>query len=362
MKILHLINSLGSGGAERQASYLVAGLASTGVSVRVAFCKPGPNEDRIRAVDCDSLIQLPSRSSYSIRNAVAIQRFVRNWKPDLIQTWLPMMDVLGGVVSHINRIPHVISERSQAASYGRFPRDHVRRLLGRISTGVIANSRGGCEYWFSSVRSNRLHLVPNGLPIDDIVSAVPIGESNGLTQDCGLVLFVGRLANEKNIPRMIDAIDRVLADRPNVLASLIGEGPMRKQLEEHIDAAPNGSRIRLQGFRHDVWAWMKRASALVAVGHFEGDPNVALEAAACGCPLVLSNIDAYQTVFSERTATFVDPKSPASIARGLESVLDGFDNLNDQVESARDIAHSRSMDSMVAAYVGIYHSALTGIN
>ena len=85
---------------------------------------------------------------------------------------------------------------------------------------------------------------------------------------------------------------------------------MRAAVEAAVAGLGLADRVRLVGFVPDAWAWMKRASVLVSPSLFEGHPNVVLEAAACGCPLVVSDIPAHREFLDGENAVLVDTGDP----------------------------------------------------
>ena len=351
-KVMHLIYSLGGGGAERQVSYLTSHMAASGWPVRLVYCRSGSNEARINGVDPSVLHRLPSTSSYSFRNVLGAHRIVRQWKPDVIQTWLPMMDVVGGMLAKIHGVPHIVSERTEP---GRFSRDTLRRRIGAQAAAVVCNSHGGCAYWSKHVDLNRLHLIRNGLPLEEIKHASLLDrQSIGLSHDDEIILFVGRLASPKNLQVMLAGVERVLDQREQAVFVMLGDGPLRSEINAQVSTSPHCDRIHVMGFCSNAWSWMREACAVVAVSHFEGDPNVAMEAAACGCPLVLSDIKAYRDVLGNGAAEFVDKDDPASICNGLFNVLSGGTVVKDCVDRARRVSAERSISAMVDAYMGIY--------
>jgi glycosyltransferase involved in cell wall biosynthesis len=73
-------------------------------------------------------------------------------------------------------------------------------------------------------------------------------------------------------------------------------------------------KILLPGVITNPWSLLKKAELLVSVSHYEGCPNVVLEAMACGCPVVVSDIPAHREILGEATALLVNPQDPAAIA------------------------------------------------
>jgi glycosyltransferase involved in cell wall biosynthesis len=108
----------------------------------------------------------------------------------------------------------------------------------------------------------------------------------GEAREPGLILHVGRLVDKKGTRVLIDALARL----PGARLVVIGEGPLRGALERRAA----GAGVRFLGAlpSAEVAAWMRRASALAAPsltaadGDAEGLPNVVVEAAASGLPVV----------------------------------------------------------------------------
>ena len=97
IRILHLIHSLSGGGAERQFSYLAPELARMGHNVHVAYSNEGPEKPELPGV---VLHRLKSLSNYDPYLLWQLIRLIRHIKPDIIQTWIPQMDILGGIAEN----------------------------------------------------------------------------------------------------------------------------------------------------------------------------------------------------------------------------------------------------------------------
>src|SRR5262245_22803165 len=102
-RVLHLITNLGQGGAERQLTYLCCALARPGWDVHVGFLEAGRlhddvNLDRLRRSGV-SARHLPNFGPYDPLNPLRFVRLIRRVRPDVVQTWIPMVDVTGGLAA-----------------------------------------------------------------------------------------------------------------------------------------------------------------------------------------------------------------------------------------------------------------------
>ena len=351
MRILHLIPTLGGGGAERQLGVLAAGLRDHGCEVHVGFVKEGANLARLEAAGA-RLHRIPTRGNHDPLLLPRLVRLIRKVRPDVVQTWLTQMDVAGGLAALLTRRPWIVSERTHKIYYPRDAKHGLRRQLGRFADAVVANSPGGVEYW-DGVRVEKV-IIPNALPLEEIAAA-PRDESDFGAAE--VVLFVGRFDPAKNLDNLVDALAQVVRER-DAVAVLCGEGPLESDLRARIARAGVADRVRLLGFTDRVWSLMKRADVLVAASWFEGHPNVVMEAAACGCPLVLSDIPAHRHCFGDDAALFSDPSDPAGLAAAIRQTLEDRAAASGRAGRARAVASALSVDSAAKSYLRAYEKVI----
>ena len=167
-RILHCIASMGGGGAERQLTYLCHGLVQLDWDVHVAIFHDGPNMQRLR--DSGATIhQLKSRGHHDPANAWRTYRLIQALNPTLVQTWLPLMDSIGGIACGLAHVPHVISERTASTAYEKTWKNQLRTLVAKRASGVISNSQDGDSYWEILNRNDiRRYIIPNALPLREI--------------------------------------------------------------------------------------------------------------------------------------------------------------------------------------------------
>jgi len=352
LTVLHAIPSLVGGGAERQLSLLAPELCRLGVDTHVTYLHPGVNLAPLLASQV-RLHPIACNGNHDPRILLSLLRLIRDLRPVVVQTWLPQMDVLAGVAALLTRTPFVLSERSSAAAYSCGWKNRLRRLVGQHATALVANSQSGLQYWGFGGRTRR--VIHNGLALQAIRSTTPASpETIGLPAESRIVLFAGRLTAEKNVARLLLAIDQVLDRRPDCAAVLFGDGLMHATLSGQVQAMRARDRVRLLGFTPELWRWMRRASAFVSVSHFEGNPNAVLEAMAIGCPLVVSAIAQHREILDDTMAQFCDPTSTADVARAIDAVLDAPALSARRAAAAIEVANVWSIESAAHSYLALY--------
>src|SRR5215212_6638903 len=170
MKILYCIPTLGNGGAERQLSYLAGELQRTGHEVHIASSRGGPNLDRLKSdgVHWHCLGGLSNRDPMIF---LRLMRLMRRLKPDVVQTILAPMDIMGGAAALITRTPWILKESSSAPLYLIGLRQKFRSALGRRAKAIVSNSAGGNAYWQSVGGANPLCVIHNAIPFTEIEQA-----------------------------------------------------------------------------------------------------------------------------------------------------------------------------------------------
>jgi glycosyltransferase involved in cell wall biosynthesis len=356
--ILHVIPSLAQAGAERQLSYLAGALSLAGWDVHVAIGQDGPQRARLEAAGV-TLHMLPNRMSQDPRLITHLWSLIRRIHPAILQTWIVQSDLLGGLLSRGPRVPWILSERSSGEAYRSGWKAGLRARLAKRATAVVSNSHAGDRYWADTLGDTvPRFVIPNALPLEEIAAAPARHEA--IPRDSRPVIaFVGRtMMVPKNAHGFVLALREVIP-ATGARAVMCGVGPDRANIIRLIERFRLGDSVQMLGMVPDIWSVIKSANVLVASSFYEGNPNAVLEAIACGCPLVLSDIPAHRAIVDESWAVFVDPGSPTSIAEGIMRVLRDPDAARRRAELAqRQWLPRLSIGEMTAKYERVYQQVL----
>jgi glycosyltransferase involved in cell wall biosynthesis len=348
---------MGGGGAERQLSYLASALGGLGWDVTVALVSAGPNFARLRESGTD-VRQLTARGNHDPLLLWRMMQTLRDVRPDLVHVWLLQMEILGGVAAGLRRLPWVFSERSSELAYPPTWKNWLRVRLAARASAIIANSTGGAAYWARRAHGVPRFVVPNAVPIDEIDrSARAVLTDRGIADTTPVVLFAGRFSAEKNLEVLVDAL-RTSTAETGAAAILAGDGPARPSVEASIGVNGGGMRVLMPGYVDDIWSWMKRADVFVSIGLFEGRPNTVLEAMACGCPLVVSDVPAHREFLTADMACFVNPGDRAAVASAITDVLINRDAALARAANARRAVEQWAIAPIAREYDHVYRTVL----
>jgi glycosyltransferase involved in cell wall biosynthesis len=297
---------------------------------------------------------LRAGENHDPRIAFQIGLLARQIRPHIIQTWLRQMDVFGGMAARATSIPWVLSERSSGLAYQVRLKDRIlRRGIGSFAQAIVANSRGGLEYW-EHARVRVKCVIPNAAPVSAIRAQMPASDQEaGIDNGAKLVLFGGRLIGEKNAAVLVRA-SKIICAEENVRVMICGDGPLKAELEKLIGDLGLTDRVRLAGIRTDLWALMKRASVVVNPSLYEGHPNTVLEAAAAGCPLVVSEIPGHREFLDSKSALFFPPTSSDELAAVVLDTLRFEQRSNERRNAASKCVEHLSVENAAAAYSRVY--------
>ena len=224
----------------------------------------------------------------------------------------------------------------------------------RNAAGVIAVAKALKNAMINlGLPADKICVIPNGV---DVQRFHPIARPEarrklGLQQETRIVVSVGSLTRGKNHKELVSAFAKVSEDHPEYRLYILGEGPVRAELEELIGKLRMEKQVSLMGARpnEELALWFNSADASCLVSSREGWPNVVTESIACGTPVVATRVGGIpEIIISPELGVLVD-QDVTDIASGLRLALaKDWDR-----ETLVRRAHARSWD-MVASEVEQY--------
>ena len=337
-----------------------------GHRVHVAFLDGGPNLSRLLASQVN-IHRLLRRNNYDLTILWQLLRLIKDSKPDIIHTWIGQMDILGGIAATLTRTPWIIREPSSEKAYSNSWKLLLRRWLVGKADAIVSNSSLGYLYWQKYYKNKARYIIPNGLPFQEIECALPCSfDELGLPPSKKIVLFVGRFDSEKyknglkhakNLDNLLVALAH-LRDNPDIVSVFCGDGPYLPAIQQLACDLGIADRVMLLGAVDHVWPLMKLAGVFVSVSHFEGFPNTVLEAMACGCPLVVSDIPEHRQFLNEGQALLVNRLQPKEIARAIKRTLDNPKEARRRAQMAKEQAQKWTTAAMADQYERVYRDVL----
>ena len=294
--------------------------------------------------------RIPNRGPRDVRIPLRLARLIDDVQPDLVQTWLSMMDIHGGLAALLRKRPWIGSERNSALAYGPRITNVLRALVLPRADALVANSHGGLALWKRAAGRQMQLVIPNAVRVPP---AMGPASRNGHP----LIVFAGRLSPEKGLTTLLRAIAEARRTIP-VGAMICGEGPMLPKLQAAARTLALGGAVTFPGHVVDIPSVLRRADVYVSNSIVEGMPNAVQEAMACGTPLVVSDIPAHREILDDASALLVAGDDPRAVAAAIVDCVRDPGAAQARAAEAQRRTAAWPPESIAARFDALYHQLL----
>lgn len=378
LRIDLVTTELAVGGAERCLTELALGLQRGGDRVRVAAFGSLPGGDRGRLVSRlrQAGIEVGSAGCDSSRQFFRGYRWMKRWfrdgQPEVVQTMLFHANVLGTLAARAAAVPICVGGVRVAQP------NRLRLAVERLATGrmdaIVSVSQSVREFTDTVFPppSPPAVVIGNGIDLSVLDQTAAARWSDwGWPDDAAVLLFVGRLHPQKGLADLQTALAPLWqpaalpADRP-LRCLIVGDGPLRGEWQQLADQlasrgpvrAPgsDGPPLQVAGWRPDALSLMKACRALVLPSHYEGMPNVVLEAMAAGTAVAATAVEGvHELLGAGAQDQTCPPRSPEALRRLIVRLWTD-DDLAQRSAAAnrRRAAESFRLETMVQRYRQLY--------
>lgn len=288
MKILLVIPTLTSGGAERVISDMANYWSSKDYQVSLVTINPWINDFYNLNKDVNRIPFKYSKPKSGIINKflsnikliLILRKIIKGNKPDVVLSFLDVTNIITILASLGLKKKIVVSERINPEtnpllnSFWFF----LRKLLYKRADLVVAQTKAAST-WLDNNCSIRSKIIPN--PVRKLKKH-DVKRSNR-------IISIGRLDKQKGHDVLIKSFSKIEKNYSDWSVEIYGEGPEKHELNILIAKLNLQSKIFLKGETHDVEKVLSEAGIFVLASRFEGFPNVLLEAMSLGCPVISTN-------------------------------------------------------------------------
>lgn len=350
---LLVVNSSRSwGGNEHWAVRIARGMAERGHPVRFAWCHDVIGE-RVRAAGLEgSRVRLGG--DLDPRGVLALRREMVGLQAGavLLTRWREYLQ--GGLAARLAMLPAGRPRVVMGLGLLIDPRaDLKRHLTFRLTDRVLVNApeirdRLAALPWIDAAK---IEVVVNGLDLADWPprwedrtrgEGAAFRREHGIPADAPLAVNIGNLTRQKDQASLIAACARLRDKVPGLRVMVLGEGALRDGLQTDIDRRGLADTVALPGFVTDVKAALAAADLFVLSSRNEGMAWVLMEAAACGLPVVTTDVSgARYCVEDGASGLVVPPENPAALAEAMAALLTDPDRRREMGRKARRLAEIR---------------------
>ena len=303
MKVMFAIPALDNAGPDRVFFELLRALDRTRFTPVLVTSDPGGHY-RARLPDDVEVHALGREVGVATRYPVLpLARLIRRLRPDVVLATLRMALTAGLARPLFPRTTRLIVRPANHLSLNHAELIHAAPLKHRVSFALGRFALGRADHVICQGEDLARDLAGLGIdrPMTVIGNPIDVAEVERLAAGraslpgAPALLAVGRLSPQKGFDLLLSAFARLLPGAPGAHLTIAGTGPDEAALRRQAGELGIADRVTLRGFVDNPYPLMRAADCYVLSSRYEGFPNVALEALACGTPVVAtacSGIDA----------------------------------------------------------------------
>lgn len=332
MRVVHLVDSLGAGGAAALEVTFAENVRQREVELVVVSLRTCDSEivTRLRAAGARVVFldtPCPARTR-RLGLVLRLAGLLRETRADVLQTSLAISNIIGVLAAALTRTPVVAVLHATLDETHRHTRkiQRLETLALRSGTArVVAVGESVANSHQQRLGRHVIETVANAVPGAD--AALAPGQRRALRReltgdaDRHVVMCVGRMVPQKALPDLLKAFALALREHPRAALVLVGDGPERPVVESEIGLLGLGSAVTLLGNRKDVSRLLGAADLFVTASHWEGTPLAVLEAMAAGVPVIGTDVGEVPFLLRAGRGQVVPPGRPELLGHAISRVL-----------------------------------------
>jgi glycosyltransferase involved in cell wall biosynthesis len=296
-KIAFIILSLSFGGAERVLIHLINHLNKEKYSICLVLF-----EDILDYKEdlhfSGEIVYLNKKSRWDFfKLIIKLRKTLRTFQPDTVFSFLHYTNIVTVMASLFlkKEFKLILCERSYPPKYLPkvrlgYLKKWLMRFTYRKADKILTVSKSIARVLEEdfNIKSEKIKTIYNPVILEEIKDKCQKEIKHPFFEDerAQIVISVGRLVEAKRFDRLLRTFSLVKEKRDRVYLIILGEGGLRKELENLSLELRVDKRTDFVGFQSNPYAWMHKADIFVLSSDFEGFPNVILEAMACGTPVI----------------------------------------------------------------------------
>lgn len=368
MKILHVINNLGSGGAEKlieQTLPLMNKVNDIDVEVLLLTDKKNIFDKKLKEKRIRISIA-PFRSIYSIRNIFYIRNYIVKGKYDVVhvhlfpsQYWVSLAAkmILKNKPKFITT-EHNTYNRRRSKKYFKLIDNIIYSSYDKIIS-ISDKTQENLISWLEidGKKIGKFTTVENGIDLTKFSNANPYEKrriNNNFDENTKLICMIGRFCEQKDQQTLIKTM-KILSESVHLL--LIGEGPLKQKNQDLAEQLEVNNRVHFLGFRDDVERILKTSDIVVLSSNWEGLSLASIEGMACGKPFIASRVEGLKDIVGGYGILF-EQGNEDELSKIIIELLDKRDFYNEVTDRCLERAECYDVNNMVDKLLSVYTSLM----
>jgi len=360
ISVLHVVLSTATGGMENVIYNLATAHDPKQLKLRVACLEAvGPLSEKLKRHGIESELLPPMTPGLSMLFPWSLIRFIRQSHCNIVHTHSGCWSKVATACFWIPQVKLVYTDHGRA-----FPelRDRIflDRIAVRFTDRVVAVGEPLRQYLLDTVKlpEKKVITIRNGI---DTGRFQPRTDRNAVRTELGygpmdvVVAIVARLAPVKNHKLLIESFGDLSKKYPNARLLIIGDGPLRGELETLSRESSLLNRVLFTGDRSDVERLLGAADIATLSSQSEGISLTLLEAMATGLPVVATDVGGNSTIITEGHEGYLVGQDRAPYAAALARLVQSEELRRTLgVHARKTVVDKWSVRQMAAQYQELY--------
>jgi glycosyltransferase involved in cell wall biosynthesis len=358
MRLTLVISSLERGGAQRVLCSLAAAWVEAGREVSLITFDRGhtPAYPLHPGVILHNL-DLPAGASNNAlqafwRNARKLRRLRRaicEHHPDVVISFLNFANISTLLATRGLGVPVIISERANPAWDEMKAVWHLLRKWTYPHASALVCQTGTILAWLQSRVKVTGYVIPNPVALP---AAFPETRPQATERKTHRMIGMGRLVPQKGFDLLLEAFSRVAASHPEWSVKILGDGPLKAQLEGQAEALGLKGRVAFAGPVANPFPELRAADLFVFPSRFEGFGSALCEAMACGLPAISFDCAAgpRDIIRHEVDGLLVPPEDVAALAAAMDRLMGSPQERERLASRAPDVLVRFSMERVLSLW------------
>lgn len=380
--VIHLITRLIVGGAQENTLYTAALLDPVRYEVRViSGAQTGREGSLIAEARQNGILVtiLPElvRQISPLKDLLALIKLYQQLRREpcqVLHTHSSKAGILGRLAAHLARTPVIIhtvhgwSFHDYMSPWLRQTYILLERWMARYSQALVAVSQKDIDKGLQAGigRPEQYHLIRSAIPIAQFDASLfdrsKLRQALGIPEQAVVVGFVGRFSPQKNPLDWVRVAKQVSQNKNNVFFLMVGDGPMRTQVEEQLKRAGISDRTVLTGLRRDIPALLTCMDIFVHTSLWEGLPRAILQALCMGLPVLAYAADGVQEIIQNGESGYLfQPGEISEMAEVCVTLMDHPELSKALGQRGRErVIQEFDLKSMIAEISALYNQHCKG--
>ncbi|WP_042271163.1 glycosyltransferase [[Clostridium] dakarense] len=364
MKILHIINNLGSGGAEKLLSDMLPIMinkADIKIDVLILTDKDNVFNKNLEENNINIII-VSLKNIYNPLNIYYIRKYIKEGKYDIVHAHIFPTIYWTSIASKIilkNKPKFIITEHStNNKRRNKKMFYYIEKFIYKEYDKIISVSdmtQKNLLNWIkpSKPNKNKFIVIENGIDLEKYENAIPY-KKNELNEefnnDTKLITMVGRFADSKDQNTIIRAMSNL---NENINLLLVGDGKLKEKSIELTKSIGLENRVHFLGFRSDVDRIIKSSDIVILSSNWEGFGLSAVEGMACENPVIATNVCGLKEVV-EGAGILFERGNDEQLSEIISKLITDKDYYNLVSKSCKNRSEDFNITKTISRYINIY--------